>query len=148
MKGAILGLLVLAGCTSANPPNAQDGLRVTHVVDGDTLDIERGRRRVRVRLLRVDTPERDEPGYEEATRQLARKVLGKRVVLEFENERKDPYNRELAYVYLDGQNINVEMVRSGWSPFFDRYGVGKYADDFRAAEREAKRAKRGLWAED
>ena len=41
--------------------------------------------------------------------------------------------------------MNVEMVRLGWSRFWIKYSEGKYADEFRKAEREAREAERGLW---
>jgi len=37
-------------------------------------------------------------------------------------------------------------VRPGWSTFWTRYGRGRLADQFEAAEAEAREAKRGLWA--
>jgi hypothetical protein len=41
----------------------------------------------------------------------------------------------LAYLFVEGTNVNVEMVRQGWSPFWTKYGRGRYAADFEAAER-------------
>ena len=55
------------------------------------------------------------------------------------------YGRLLAYLYVGDTNVNVEMVRQGWSPFWTDYGAGRFAAPFRAAEDEAKAAKRGLW---
>ncbi len=126
---------------------------VVKVVDGDTLDVEaedaRGKRvRERVRMLRIDTPEREERGYREATRALARMVEDKRVRLEGEaggRFERGNYGRVLAYVFADGKNVNVEMVRLGWTPFWTRFGEGRFAEAFREAEKEAKRARRGLW---
>jgi len=60
---------------------------------------------------------------------------------------RDIYGRILGYVWVDGTNINVEIVRAGWSPFWTKYGAGKYADEFRAAEAEAREQGRGLWKE-
>jgi len=42
-------------------------------------------------------------------------------------------------------NVNVEMVRLGWTTFWTKYGEGKYAGEFREAELEAREAERGLW---
>jgi ankyrin repeat protein len=50
--------------------------------------------------------------------------------------------RLLAYLFADGKNVNVEMVRRGWSRFDTRWGEGRFAPAFRAAEREAERAER------
>lgn len=99
-----------------------------------------------VRLLRIDTVERGQPGYEEAGAALAEMIGDSTVRLEFEipgKVERDRFKRLLAYVILpDGRNANVEMVRQGWSKFWKRYGRGRLADQ----EAEAREAKRGLWA--
>lgn len=124
---------------------------VTGVIDGDTLIanyLASVPTTESVRLLNVDTPEKGEPGYEEATEALSKLVEGKQVRLEFETPGKlerDRYGRILAYVLADGVNVNVELVRQGWSPFYTKYGEGRYADEFRAAEQEARAAGRGMW---
>ena len=132
---------------------------VTRVVDGDTIRVLYRGTDESVRLLRIDTPERGQPGFEEATAALRRLVGGREVVLEFETpgvEERDRYGRLLAYVFpvvgdtaavarlstgrlggTDSMNVNVEMVRLGHSRFWTEYGRGRYACDFEAAEREA-----------
>lgn len=122
---------------------------VIRVVDGDTLHVRFRGRDESVRLLRINTPERGQVGYGEATRALRRLVEGRKVRLEFErrgNVERDRYGRLLAYVYVGHLNVNVEMVRLGWSPFWTKYGQGRLADEFRKAEKEARAERRGLWA--
>jgi micrococcal nuclease len=122
--------------------------RVTYVLDGDTIVVDYKNRYEHVRFLRIDTPEWYERGYEEATEALRGLIEGKWVRLEFEEsgiERRDVYGRLLAYVFLDSKNINLEMVRRGWTPFWTKYGAGRYAADFREAEKEAREFRRGLW---
>lgn len=119
-----------------------DPCEVLRVIDGDTLDVHcAGAPRERVRLLRIDTPERGRPGYEAASDAL-RALLGDGPVeLEYEEPGvpvRDAYGRLLAYVVADGRVVNVEMVRGGWSPFWTRYGEGRLADTFREAEAEAR----------
>ena len=112
---------------------------VTRVVDGDTIRVLYRGRDESLRLLRIDTPERGEPGFEEATTALRGLVGGREVVLEFETpgvEERDRYGRLLAYVFAGGVNVNVEMVRLGHSRFWTKYGRGRYACDFEAAKRE------------
>jgi len=148
----LLACLVLVGCAAERPlpaaPPEGTGERVTRVVDGDTLHVDRNGKDVTVRLLRVNTTERGQWGYSQGGQQLRRLTQGKSVRLEFEDERKDRYGRELAYVFVGDTNVNVEVVRSGWSKFFTRYGRGKYAEDFVRAEQEARRERRGLWSRD
>jgi len=123
---------------------------VERVVDGDTLLLDGG---TRVRLLGVDTPETKHPekkpeplGFEayEFTRSL---VEGRQVTLEFDRERRDRYRRVLAYVYVEGRQLNEELIRAGLSRAETQF---PYADSmkrrFRDAEQEARTEKRGLWS--
>jgi len=108
------------------------------VVDGDTIKVKWHDEETSVRMLGIDTPERGQPGYREATCHL-RKMIGPAttVQIEFETGRpqRDRYGRLLAYVWLDGKNLNVEQVRAGHSRFITRYGRGKHAEEFERAER-------------
>jgi micrococcal nuclease len=123
--------------------------RVVHVVDGDTLDVQCRDFTDQVRMLRIDTPEAGQHGHGEARRALLELVEDREVYLLFEEKgvrQRGNYGRLLAYVYADGRNVNVEMVRRGWSTFWTEFGEGRFAGPFQAAEREAKEAKRGLWS--
>src|SRR5262245_104184 len=87
---------------------------VERVVDGDTMVIAGGDR---VRLIGVDTPETHhptkpaEPFGQEAFAFTRRMVEGRQVVLRFDpGEIKDRYGRTLAYVYVDGQFLNEELL--------------------------------------
>ena len=134
---------------SASTPQAVvDAWPVVRVVDGDTIRVRYEGRDEPVRLLCINTPERGKPGFEEATEAMRGLVEGRAVVLEFERPgepERDRYGRLLAYVFLDGLNVNAEMVRLGLTPFWTKYGEGRLAAEFREAEIEAKAEKRGLW---
>jgi len=130
--------------SASTPPVVVDAWPVVHVVDGDTIRVLYEGQDESVRLLCIDTPERGEPGFEEATEAMRGLVEGREVVLEFEHPgemEQDRYGRLLAYVFLDGLHVNVEMVRLGWTPFWTKYGRGRYAEDFEGAEAEARAAK-------
>lgn len=123
---------------------------VNRIKDGDTMVLrqEDPERKETVRLLRINTPEVGEPSHDEAAEALKALVRGGRVTLEFEHpeqEKRDGFGRLLAYVIADGQNVNLEMVRQGWSAFYKKYGKGRLAAEFEAAEQEARAARRGLW---
>jgi endonuclease YncB( thermonuclease family) len=65
-------------------------------------------------------------------------------------EIRDRYDRYLAYVFVQrgGKwvNYNVEAVRAGMSPYFTKYSYSRrFHDDFVAAEKEAREARRGIW---
>jgi micrococcal nuclease len=101
-------------------------------------------------MLRIDAPEAGQPGHAEARDALASLVENRDIYLLFEERgvrQRGNYGRLLAYIYAGETNVNVEMVRKGWSTFYTDYGEGRFAKAFRAAEDEARSHKRGLWAD-
>jgi micrococcal nuclease len=53
----------------------------------------------------------------------------------------------LAYLISErGENLNLEMVRQGWSPFYRKFGEGRFAQKFAKAEADARRRAKGMWA--
>lgn len=85
--------------------------KVVRVVDGDTLDVTGIGR---VRLVGVNTPEKDERGYGEATAFLEERCLGEKVELDIDDlTPRDHYGRLLAVAYVDGENVNALLLRSG-----------------------------------
>ena len=118
------------------------------VVDGDTLRIDFRGKPTYVRLLRINTPEVGRRGYKEATESL-RALVGEgpvRIVFEIPGRiETDHYGRLLAYVYVGDLNVNLEIVRRGWSKFWPIFGEGRFANSFRKAQEEAQKATAGLW---
>lgn len=134
---------------TASLPQADQLHFVARVVDGDTLQLASGHR---VRLIGVDTPETvhpqrpPEPLGPEASEFTRRLVEGRPVRLEFDRERWDAYQRVLAYVYVDELLLNEELIRAGLSRAFTTYPFrSDMQRRFRAAEAEARAARRGLW---
>jgi micrococcal nuclease len=115
---------------------------VAQVVDGDTIELTDGRR---VRYIGINTPEREQPYYKEATEMNRQLVGDKEVQLEFDVETFDRYGRTLAYIWVNGQMVNLVMLKEGYANAFTVPPNVKYDEDFRQAEREARAAERGLW---
>ncbi len=143
-------LSIAVGPMAAAAQGSEQPRIVVRVVDGDTLLLDGDER---VRLIGVDTPETVHPrkpveyfGKEASafTRQMAE---GQEVWLEYEpGDTKDRYGRTLAYVYLsDGTLLNLEIIRQGYGHAYVKYPFSRM-DEFREAEREARSAGRGLWA--
>jgi micrococcal nuclease len=139
-----------------------NNIAVQRAVDGDTLVLENGDR---VRLIGMDTPEIHESDklYRDARKsrqdvrtikamgmrayEFTRKLVeGKKVRLEFDVEKRDKYERLLAYVYLpDGTFVNAEIVRQGYASLLTIPPDVKYADLFAQLYKEARENRRGLW---
>lgn len=124
--------------------------RVARVVDGDTLVLQNDDR---VRLIGVDTPETKhptkpvEPFGPEASSFTKRAVEGKFVQLKFDREKRDRYQRLLAYVYVDDWCLNEELIRAGYSKCITRYPFDRSMKArFKLAEDEARTSRRGLWS--
>lgn len=137
---------------------------VTKIVDGDTLNLENGDK---VRLIGIDTPEskvnaklrRDSKHTgkdyrtitamgREAARFTENIAGGKYVKLEFDVQRRDRYNRLLAYVYLpDGKMLNAEIIRAGYAQTMTVPPNVAHEDMFLQLQKEARENNRGLWKE-
>jgi endonuclease YncB( thermonuclease family) len=126
---------------------------VTHVVDGDTIDIRVGFSETRVRLVGVDAPEmnvvsRKPPEHwaQRATDYVKARADGKAVTIKLEPlGTRDRYDRLLAYVYLsDNESLNFALVRDG-EAYADRRFKHSLIQSFETAENDARTHQRGLW---
>jgi micrococcal nuclease len=147
--------LLALGCAgpdgAASPTEAAaaggEQATVAYVNDGDTLRTASGRR---VRLVQIDAPELQSDCYGKAALAALRRLapVGKTITLVLDPalDATDRYGRQLRYVFVDGANVNVALVRQGAaSPYFYRGERGRYAGDLLEAVGEARAAKRGYW---
>lgn len=106
---------------------------VTKIIDGDTVIVEGGED---VRLLGIDCDEKGRTCYTPAKKRIDELLLGKSVSLERDGDDKDMYGRSLRYIFLDGKNINEQMVEEGYC--VARFvGDSKYKLDIQNAEENA-----------
>lgn len=122
--------------------------KVIKVVDGDTIEIEGGKK---VRYIGIDTPETVDPRKpvqcfgKEASNKNKELIEGKEVKLEKDVSETDKYGRLLRYVYLGDTLINELLVKEGYAHASSYPPDIKYQDRFTRAEREARENNRGLW---
>ena len=137
----------------ARADNLKDrGLVVTvsRVVDGDTVEVTPAVDGLtEVRLIGVDTPETSHPTYgeqpygQQAKEFTVTRLEGKRVALEFDLEKVDPYGRLLAYVWVaNSRMFNEVLLKEGYAQVATFPPNAKYVERFQEAQREANR---GLW---
>ncbi len=143
--GALLFFLGLALAVGADVESA----RVRHVVDGDSLVLDDGRA---VRLIGVNTPELggtngpDQPLARAARSLLTDLVEGQGATVETGEESLDHYGRTLAYVFLpDGRSVEEILTRRGLAWVVAIPPNVKGLARLLAAEREARRHRRGVW---
>src|SRR5262245_40965151 len=84
---------------------------VVGVTDGDTIQVNRSRRVVRVRLHGIDSPENRQAFSDQATRFTSQLAFGKMVTVYVMD--KDRYGRTVGVVVLsDGKILNHEIVKA------------------------------------
>jgi micrococcal nuclease len=132
------------------------GWHVSRIVDGDTVDVTKGRRTLTLRLIGIDTPETVHPTEPiecygpEATKFATRRLLGEPVALEFDRSqgRLDYYDRTLAYVWTtDGrpQQFNRDAVRRGYALEYTYDDAYLWQREFFRAQAAAVDQGLGVW---
>ncbi|MFP5321946.1 MAG: thermonuclease family protein [Acidimicrobiia bacterium] len=154
---AAASLSLAAACASNQPagrPAGSDTGVVTHLVDGDTLDVRIDGRTERIRLIGVDTPESVAPnrpvqcyGAEASTFLATLVPEGTEVRLERDVVARDDYDRLLAYVYRadDDLLVNLALVEQGYADAVTYGDNEALYPTLAAAEADARAAGRGLW---
>jgi endonuclease YncB( thermonuclease family) len=127
--------------------------KVIRVVDGDTIDVRSRHRRVRVRLIGIDTPEvygGAECGGPEASATMKRLAQGRRVQLVTDptQDKRDRYGRLLAYAnVIGGPSLQLAILRKGWAKVYVYAGKPfRRVKPFRRAEDAARAAGHGAWS--
>lgn len=136
--------MVECGGSSLNDVSTTITGRVVGVHDGDSITLlTDSRQQIKVRLDGIDAPELRQAFGQKSKVTLSGLVMSRQVTIEDKGE--DRYKRTLAVVKVNDLNVNLEMVRLGYAWHYLKYSKNQ---GLAAAEREAREAKRGLWADD
>lgn len=126
---------------------------VTHVVDGDTIDVNIDGEIRRVRYIGIDTPESVKPDVEvqcfglESTAKNKELVEGKQVRLVRDISDVDKYDRLLRYVYVGDEFVNLSLIEEGYARSVTFPPDVAKIDVFLEAERNAKAENKGMWGD-
>ena len=121
----------------ASPLFALSG-KVVSIHDGDTITVLQGKRQIKVRLFGIDAPELKQPYGKKSKQFLVNLIAGK--VVEVEENGKDRYKRTIGTIYLNGKDINAQMVANGYA-----WVYRKFSKKYTPQESKAKSQKLGLW---
>ena len=123
--------------------------KVVGITDGDTVKILRtdNHIQVKIRLAGIDTPEKKQ-AYGQKAKKFTASLISNRVV-EVKPITKDRYGRTVGYIYCDGEDVNLEIVRNGYAWVYRKYAPKpkSKADTYFAGENQARKRKLGLWAD-
>jgi len=136
----------------------EDIYLVTGIVDGDTIKVQnRADRDIEtVRIIGIDTPETVDPRKpvqcfgKEATQKMTLLLQGRFVKLAEDRvgDTVGTYGRLIRYVHSGDTDIGLKMIQDGYAYAYTKYPFeNAKMEEYKAAENEARLAKRGLWAD-
>lgn len=138
---------------SANELKRMPSAAIVRVVDGDTVEVQAAGKRLKVRLLNVNTPETVDPRrpvqtFGKEASDFAKSLLppSTRVHYRYDVEHHDQYGRELMHLYLDdGTWVNALLIRAGYAQLMTVAPNVDAKDFFRRLQSEAQGDGIGLW---
>ena len=113
---------------------------VTSVTDGDTIVIDGNQV---LRLFSINAPETKYCGGKESKDFLEKLILNKKVIVK--NLGYDIFHRTLAVIYLDGKNINEELLLAGMAEYSS--DKDQYRDQFQKSATEAEAKNLGIYSQ-
>lgn len=157
VSSAAAGFLDQPVIPGFGPTGPSELATVVRVVDGDTIRVRIGDAEQRLRYIGMDTPESVAPGASvepyasAASAANSRLVEGAQVVLEHDVSETDRFGRLLRHVWLERPDgwllVDLELIRLGFAHVATFPPDVKYVELYLAAERAARGARRGLWAD-
>ena len=113
-------------------------LIITRVIDGDTIESEN----TKIRLTGINTPEKKEGCFSEATEFLEKEVLGKKVLVQ--GNKLDKYGRLLGNVCVEGKSINKKLLEQGFAHYYSYEEI----PELKELQEKSMQEKKGcLWRE-
>ena len=135
---------------------ARELVKYADCVDGDTIKVFIDDKEEIVRLLAIDTPESVKPNSEveyygkEASNYTCNRIKkAKKIELEYDSksDKRDKFDRVLAWVFLDGELLQTSLVANGYAKVAYLYDDYKYNDILIKKQELASAKGIGVWNE-
>ena len=138
--------LVDSGNDTALLPDG-DLAQVVQVIDGDTIDVRLLTDGLiyRVRYIGINTPERADVCFAEATAANELLVDGQTVLLVKDVSEVDRFERLLRYVYVGNTFVNAQLVADGWAESVHYPPDTTHNDFFDGLQAGARNLGLGCW---
>ncbi len=155
MKKKILLILIIILMPINVFASEKQDVKFSSCVDGDTARFIMNKEEIKVRFLAIDTPETnhpkkgEEPYGREAKEYTCNKITNaSKIELEFDDnsDKKDKYNRYLAWVFVDDSLLQSELVLNGYARVAYLYGDYKYTDILNENMEKAKKDEVGIFS--
>lgn len=116
---------------------------LSRVIDGDTVEILHDEKNEKVRLLGINSPEKNMPFFNNALSYL-KQFENQTIMLEADKEDTDKYGRKLRYIFYKDIFINKEILKEGLANAYMHSGL-RYETELLNAEEQAKKSGKGIW---
>jgi len=138
----VLLLIIISGIgyykITGNVSYGKIAINITRVIDGDTIDSDFSR----IRLKGINCPEKNEFFYNESVEYMKNLAESKQAELEFSEQ--DKYQRILGYLFIGEKFINKELVEKGFAHIY-YYEKDNYYNELKSAEEYARKNQLGIW---
>lgn len=135
-------LVALLCCMALGAQAETFDAKVIAVMDGDTVMVLRNGKRIKIRMANIDAPEKEQ-AFGVQSRASLLEMVGKRQV-RIDSQAVDQYGRVIAFLAVDGLNVNEAQVRRGMAWEYSYHHSDRA---YLALQQEAQQARRGLWSQ-
>ncbi|MBO3144033.1 thermonuclease family protein [Dermatophilus congolensis] len=150
---ALLSLAFLSACKInpiASAASSTDHLaHVTGITDGNIIKVDLDGTTEHIRLIGISTPPGTSCYTQEATNRIRRFIEATAVRLETDPtySNRDPQGHLLRHIFTsDGTNVAQNLINDGYVHAATTKPPYRYQPAYTAAQKEAQKAQRGLWA--
>lgn len=123
---------------------------VVNIVDGDTIDVQTPNtiEPERIRIIGINTPEKDQCYFDEANEKAKELLLNKEITLENDptQSEKDKYGRTLSHILIENHPYGEIMINEGFAKEYTYNKPYKYQDIFKEAQSHAEENDLGIWS--
>lgn len=155
IKKIILTICIFFACSQSI--FAKETVEFAECVDGDTFKVTIDNKKYTVRMLAVDTPESVHPtkGVEYYGKEASNYTCdilknAKKIELEYDenSDKTDKYDRLLAWVFIDDELHQANLIEKGYAKIAYLYDDYKYTKDLEELQEKASAKEIGIWNTD
>ncbi|MBI5848812.1 MAG: thermonuclease family protein [Nitrospirae bacterium] len=152
---AILAVIsLLYGWMAKNAPEGtksdeNNSIFIERVIDGDSIEANIHGKREKIRFIGIDAPELSQKPWGKRSKKFLEEMVsasGWQARIEYDVEKRDKYDRILAYLWgRDNKLINEELLLGGYAVLYTFPPNVKHIDRLKSAQVIARENKRGIW---
>lgn len=151
----IISTILFISPLAVNAKIEKETVKLVKCVDGDTAQFLINNKKKKTRFLAINTPESVHPtkevepfGKESSSYTCDKLTNAKTIVLEYDENagKEDKYGRLLAWIFVDGELLQKDLISKGYAEVAYLYGDYKYTEELKEEQTKAQNNKLGIWS--